>query len=194
MTDYMSKEMSQTPTAVTNLVEKNEILDPIVDFVIGKDWGSIVFIGCGSSYYAGLTGAYASHQLINRSATPISALDFLGYRSSDIDQKTLLFALSQSGETYETVKAARAAKQRGANIIAATNNPDSTLGQLAPHSIEFLAGEEYGAGTKTVVAEMLAIYMFFLKLAKRLGTQPETELRTAWDELKRAGSLAQQLR
>ncbi|MGE5553562.1 MAG: SIS domain-containing protein [Betaproteobacteria bacterium] len=193
MEDYMFLEMSETPEVVRRLVEGHETLDRVVERVAAAKPKSFLFTGCGSSYYAGLTGTYASHQLVRIPGFPLSALDFLHYRSVGVGAGTILFALSQSGETAETVRAAQAAHRNGAQVVAVTNNADSALGKLAAGTIPLFAGEECGPGTKTVVAETLAIYMFFLKLAQRMGTILPVQAEEAWKELARAAEFAQRL-
>ncbi|BAS28168.1 SIS domain-containing protein [Limnochorda pilosa] len=164
MADHMGREMAETAAVARRLVEAPRA-EEALRVVGARRYGSIVFVGCGSSYFAGITGAYAVDALLGKMAVAISALDFAHYRSGGVGPDTLVFALSQSGETFETLQAARTARERGATVIAVTNGPESTLPGLAEASIPLLAGEEYGPGTKTVVAETLALYAFLVEWA-----------------------------
>lgn len=192
MTDHMAREMAETAQVVRRLVEAPRP-EEALRVARAKPYGSIVLAGCGSSYFAGITGVYALDGLLGQTAWAASALDFAFYRTGGVGPGTLFFALSQSGETFETVQAARVAKERGASIIAVTNALDSTLARLADASIPLLAGEEVGPGTKTVVAETLALYAFVLEWAAAEGAiTPErhAELRK---ELQEAPAVVEEL-
>ena len=164
----MACEMAETAQVVQRLVAA-PCPEEALRVARAKTYDSIVLAGCGSSYFAAITGQYALDALLGRMALAASALDFTFYRTGGVGPGTLFFALSQSGETFETVQAARAAKERGASIIAVTNDLDSTLARLADASIPLLAGEEVGPGTKTVVAETLALYAFVVEWAVAEG-------------------------
>jgi glucosamine--fructose-6-phosphate aminotransferase (isomerizing) len=191
MDNYMLKEMNQTADVVKKLVKNTTEFS--FELFKNNNFNKVYFIGCGSSYIAGITASYCFHKLMNENSTPASSFDFLYYRLSNVDENSLIFAFSQSGETHETVKAAKGAKQKGASIVAITNNKDSRLAQLADELVLLYAGEEYGPGTKTVVAQTLGIYIYLLKYAEYQQRLTDAELTTLWDELANSGQLVEEL-
>jgi glucosamine--fructose-6-phosphate aminotransferase (isomerizing) len=74
--------------------------------------------GCGSSYYAGIAGKYAIEEFAKIPSSAVPALEFVHYASSAIGAESLVICFSQSGETIETLKALRKAKERGATCSA----------------------------------------------------------------------------
>jgi glucosamine--fructose-6-phosphate aminotransferase (isomerizing) len=134
--------------------------------------------GGGSSNFAGLSGRYAIEDMARIPTVALSAIDFQAYALPAAGTQCIAVALSQSGETIETLVAARAAKEHGIHLIALTNNEDSRIGRLCDQVILLQAGREEGPGTKTVVAQCVAIYQFALHLA--LAFHPgRTEAATA---------------
>lgn len=115
------------------------------------------FIGCGSSYWTGVIGQYASFQS-GIDATAHAASEYL-FAGPPITEETVVVAYSQSGETSETVSAARRAKEGGAVVIGITNSADSTLGSVADEILVTPAGTEKAVlATKTVDAALMLTF------------------------------------
>lgn len=119
----------------------------------------IVMFGCGSSYYAGLLAQkqlrrnYAHRRIIEAQYATELCNEILNY-----DYMTTFVAISQSGETYDTIQAAKEIITHGAELIAVTNNPNSTLARMACSVVNIDMGEERGvASTKTFSGQYVAL-------------------------------------
>ncbi|WP_434531712.1 SIS domain-containing protein (plasmid) [Haloarcula sp. NS06] len=129
------------------------------------------FIGCGSSYWTGVIGQYASFQR-GIDATAYAASEYL-FTGPPITDRTVVVAYSQSGETSETVTAARRAKERGAVVIGITNSDDSSLGSVADEVLVTPAGTEKAVlATKTVdAAVMLTLSLLESRYSERTPSE-----------------------
>lgn len=154
---YMLKEIHEQPLVIKSLV--NRAL-PNMRILTGKDVSHVTILGCGTSFYAGWVGKYflESHYPV----TLELASEFHYRRPRMIPGVTI--ALSQSGETADTLKAVEYAKSQGQEIISILNVPHSAIGRLSDHVIDTQAGLEVGvASTKSFVAQvwvMLALAGF----------------------------------
>lgn len=103
--------------------------------------GPLFVVGSGPSYFAALTCVYAFEGLVGFPVIARRAADFEAYAASVLRPRSVVLALSNSGETTATLDAARAARARGAVVLAMTNNPASTLAQAADLVFNLRAGE-----------------------------------------------------
>ena len=130
-------------------------------------WSSL---GCGSAYYACLSGRIALEHWARVPAEVEIASEFR-YRDAVFGERTLVVAVSQSGETLDTFHALREAQRRGARTIALTNVVDSLLAREADGALYTRAGPEIGvASTKCHSAQIVMLQLFALHLARRRGT------------------------
>ncbi len=126
---------------------------------------SINIIGCGTAYHAGLCGKYILEKLCKKPLGVDLASEFR-YRDPLVGKGTLVIAISQSGETADTLAAAREAKKKGALVLAVCNVPGSTLVRESDGVIYTHAGPEIGvASTKAYTAQLGVLYLFGLYLA-----------------------------
>ncbi len=125
----------------------------------------VIIIGCGTAYHAGLVGEYIIEQLAGVSVSVEFSSEFR-YRLPIVSKNTLVIAISQSGETADTLAAAREAKARGGKVIAICNVVGSTLTREAHGVLYTYAGPEIGvASTKAYTAQLAMMYLFGLKLS-----------------------------
>jgi glutamine---fructose-6-phosphate transaminase (isomerizing) len=130
----------------------------------------VSMFACGSAFYAAAYGMYLFRQLAR---LPVELELASEYRYSDpvIDRNTLAIAVSQSGETADTLEAVRVAKAGGASLLAVTNVVGSALARAADASLYMQAGPEIGvAATKTFTAQCVDMLMFAIYLARLRGT------------------------
>jgi len=126
----------------------------------------VLFIGCGSSWHAGLIGSLQLEALAGIPASSEIASEYR-YRETPLDSETLIIALSQSGETFDTIAAIRKAKRLGAMVIAICNVPNSTLMREAHHRILLRAGPEVSVcATKTFTSLLTVLSLLNLYLAR----------------------------
>lgn len=148
---------------------------------------SISIIACGTSYYAGLTGRYIIQQL---TSTPVSVNLATEYHSIPLNGETsLTIAITQSGETADTLTAMKQAKQQGQKILAICNVPGSTASRIADWTIFGNAGPEIGvAATKTFITQITVLFLFSLFLGRRKRTISAT---AAMEEIRQLRNLSQ---
>jgi glucosamine--fructose-6-phosphate aminotransferase (isomerizing) len=114
-------------------------------------------VGSGSSYIAALTGAHAFENLLGWPVVARPAADFEAYGLAVLRQRSVVLAISNSGETAETLDAARSARTRGAVVLAMTNNSASALAQMADLVLLLHAGQPGESGPQTILCEHAAL-------------------------------------
>jgi len=174
---FMLKEIYEQPRAVTdtfrgrivpesgNLVLPDANLDPATLKALKR----VVLVACGTSYHAAIVGRFMIERLSGLPAEVDLGSEFR-YRDAIVGPETLIVALSQSGETADTLGAVKAAKAKGAPILAITNVVGSALSREATGILYTHAGPEIGvASTKTFTATMTACYLLALYLGRERG-------------------------
>ena len=169
---FMLKEIMEQPAAIKATIEPRIKDDKIVfdelDFDI-KKYDRVLITACGSAYYAGCVGKDVIEKLC-RIHTSAEVASELRYSDPMIDEKTLVIAVSQSGETADTIAAMKEAKSKGAKVLAIVNVVGSTIAKLADHAIYTWAGPEIAvATTKGYTTQVVVFYMFAVWAAKNLG-------------------------
>jgi glucosamine--fructose-6-phosphate aminotransferase (isomerizing) len=144
----------------------------------------IAITGCGTAYHAGLVGMYLLRSLVRLPVEMELASEFR-YGDPVIDPNTLVIAMSQSGETADTIEAVRIAKQAGSTIMGVCNVLGSHLTRLADGTLYTRGGPEIGvAATKTYVSQVTAMTLFALYLAELRGASDRRRLREIADGTK----------
>jgi len=130
----------------------------------------IAITGCGTAYHAGMVGMYLLRSLVKLPVEMELASEFR-YGDPVIDATALVIAMSQSGETADTMEAVRLAKQAGTTVLGICNVLGSHLTRVADGTLYTRGGPEIGvAATKTYVSQVTAMTLFALYLAKLRGT------------------------
>ena len=174
--DFMSKEIREQPRAVSDTLIGRLHADggtDIEELTLSasrlSDIERVVFVAAGSSYHAGLVGRYAVEHLAGIPAEVEFSSEFR-YRDAILTPNTLVVAVSQSGETLDTLHAMREAARLGATTIAVTNVVDSLMAREADGVLYTHAGPEIGvASTKCHLAQLTMIEVFALHLAAAKG-------------------------
>jgi glutamine---fructose-6-phosphate transaminase (isomerizing) len=166
---FMLKEIHEQPAALRqtlarNLDEGALALGPLDTATLGQV-RRVVVLACGTAYHAGLVGRYAIERWAGVPCDPEIASEWR-YRGPLIDDETLVVALSQSGETADTLAGLRLARELGARTVAITNSPGSQITREAEAVLFTHAGVEVGvAATKTFTAQVGLMYLLALRLA-----------------------------
>lgn len=143
----------------------------------------IVITACGSAYYAGCAGKYAIEKLC-RIPVDVQLASELRYGEPQIDEKTLLIVLSQSGETADTIAAMRECQSLGAKSLAIVNVVGSTIAKLAEHTLYTWAGPEIAvATTKGYTTQVCVLYLFAVYAAHTMGLVQRDEYERLISEL-----------
>ncbi len=130
----------------------------------------ICIVACGTSWHSGLVGKFILEEHCRLPVEVDIASEFR-YRNPVIGPETLLIAISQSGETADTLAAVREAKRRGTRTIAICNVIDSSIARETNGVIYTHAGPEIGvASTKAFITQLVALYLFMLRLGRAGGS------------------------
>jgi glucosamine--fructose-6-phosphate aminotransferase (isomerizing) len=186
---FMAKEIADQPQAVGDTLMGRILADGSVNLteVDGLDQlaevDRIIFVACGTAAYAAEAAKYAIEKWARIPASVELAHEFR-YRDPVLDSKTLVIAMSQSGETMDTLMAVRHAVENGAKVLAVCNSQGATLAREAHATIYTHAGPEVAvASTKAFTAQVTAGQLVGLVLAWQRKTLPEPELRSIGVEL-----------
>ena len=155
---FMLKEMYQQPDVIEHIA--SEQLEPIRELaaLIRESYGAF-FVGCGTASYAALTGNYIFSRIARRHVNFVVGSEFM-YQEHFLTDRSLVIALSQSGETADVIEPVLAAKQRGARIAALVNVKGSTLDRIADFSLHLNAGpEQCVLSTKAYTAKVAMLLL-----------------------------------
>jgi glucosamine--fructose-6-phosphate aminotransferase (isomerizing) len=173
--DFMLKEIHEQPEAWADTLRGNpyrygrgfspDLIPP--DLIDPRGLARIIFIACGTSYHAALLGRYVFERWMDIPVEVDIASEFR-YREPKLDPKTLVVAISQSGETADTMAALRGALERKSRTVSIVNTLGSQMTQESDAVIYTHAGPEIGvAATKTFTVQIAAVYLLGLHLAGR---------------------------
>ncbi len=174
---YMLKEIFEQPQAIENafrgrLIESEGVsklggLEPVLERL--KNLKKLVIVSCGTSYYAGLCGRYIFESLCDLHVEVEVASEFR-YRKLKMDGETAVLALSQSGETADTIAAIREAKRKGALILGVVNVVGSAIAQITDAGVYNHAGPEFGvASTKIYTSQLVVLTLMALHVGRYQG-------------------------
>ena len=165
---FMLKEIHEQPRVIRNtLGEYTRDTEPVVDLAGMRDTGieSMLMVAAGTAYNAALIGKYIVEELLRIPARVEIASEFNYY--SYILARTVAVAITQSGETADTLKAMKRLKEVGCRVIAVTNVVGSTATRIANQTVYTRAGPEISvAATKTFVAQLMVLYWLAMSYSK----------------------------
>ena len=173
---FMLKEIHEQPDTLRNTLRLQEhYLDLIATFL---DRAHEVFlVACGTSYHACLASSYMFSKLAFLVTYPVIASEFVEQHGKSVNIDSTLLAVSQSGETADTLAAVNAARQRAATILGLTNAIGSTLTRVSRVYISQQSGPEIGvAATKTFTSQLSVLAGLALRLAKKRGKVSQDEM------------------
>jgi glucosamine--fructose-6-phosphate aminotransferase (isomerizing) len=187
---FMLKEIFEQPKAVADtligrLSDNNQIL--LDELHMSKQeiqsLKKITVIACGTAYHAGLVAKYAIEKWAKIPVDVEIASEFR-YRDPIIDSTTLVIAISQSGETMDTLMAVRHAKSAGARVLAICNTNSSTIPRESDAVLYTHAGPEIAvASTKALLTQIIAVYLIGLHLAQANGSLSDNQVHEIYNEL-----------
>ncbi len=148
-----------------------------------REVDKILIVACGTAYHAGLIAKYAIEHW-TRIPCEVEIASEFRYRDPILDRQTLVIAISQSGETMDTLMAVRHAREQHAQVLAICNTNGSTIPRESDAVLYTHAGPEIGvAATKTFLTQVVAVYLVALYLAQVRGTKYADEVREVIAEL-----------
>ena len=171
---FMIKEIMEQPISlrqtISERIQAGRVIFPELKPLRGnlgnpEKINQIVFLGCGTAYHAGFVGKYMIEKFARIPATVDMSSEFR-YSSPVITPRTLVVAISQSGETTDTLAAVRYAKEQGATAIAITNVVGSSITREVDVTINMYAGPEIAvAASKTYTSQLAVLSLFALYVA-----------------------------
>ncbi|MBC7307931.1 MAG: glutamine--fructose-6-phosphate transaminase (isomerizing), partial [Dietzia sp.] len=187
---FMAKEIHEQPRAVADTLlgrtdENGDlVLDELhIDEAVLRSIDKIVVVACGTAAYAGQVAKYAIEHWC-RIPVEVELAHEFRYRDPVVNAKTLVVAVSQSGETMDTIMAVRHAREQGARVIAICNTHGSTIPRESDGVLYTHAGPEVAvASTKAFLAQITATYLLGLYLAQLRGNKFRDEVREILGQL-----------
>ncbi|MCU4742750.1 glutamine--fructose-6-phosphate transaminase (isomerizing) [Halobacteria archaeon AArc-m2/3/4] len=185
---YMLKEIYEQPTSLAQAIEGRVDSDSgeinLEDFPPGTfdDVDRVQFVACGTSYHAALYGSLA----LNQAGIQSQALLANEYSVSapPVDENTLVIAVTQSGETADTLSALRQAQDEGAQTVTVTNVVGSTAARVADESLLIRAGPEIGvAATKTFSSQAVMLTLLGQRISADVSGDPAFDLESVLADL-----------
>ena len=179
---FMQKEIYEEPRAIRDTLysrlDENQQIQ-MDDIGLTKEMVGglrrIVIVACGTAYHAGIAGKYLIERLVGIPVEVDIASEFR-YRQPPIAANDLFVAISQSGETADTLAALRLAKQKGAHVLAISNVVGSTISREADAVMYTMAGPEIAvASTKAYVTQVVCMVLLTLAMGQMRGTIAQTE-------------------
>lgn len=188
---FMLKEIYEQPTSIKNSMRgRIDVNKGIVSLGGIRDYeqkimnaNRIIIVACGTSWHAGLVGEYLFEDL-TRIPVEVEYASEFRYRNPIINEKDVVIAISQSGETADTLAAIKLAKDKGATIIGICNVVGSSISRETHAGSYTHAGPEIGvASTKAFTAQVTVLSLMALSIAQKKGSLPETKFRELLAEL-----------
>ena len=176
---FMLKEIHEQPKAVRDTMSqriakdgKSIVMDELkwdADYL--NSFNRIYIVACGTAYHAGLVGKFYIEKLA-RTVVEVDVASEFRYREPIVDENTLFIAVSQSGETSDTLAAMKESKRLGAKTLALTNVVGSSIAREADQVLYTWAGPEIAvASTKAYTTQIVLFFMLALYMAEIKGTQ-----------------------
>ncbi|HEV7452129.1 MAG TPA: glutamine--fructose-6-phosphate transaminase (isomerizing) [Pseudonocardiaceae bacterium] len=196
---FMLKEIQEQPTAIGDTLRGHFIDGRIVldeqrmDIQELRDVDKVFVVACGTAYHSGMVAKYAIEHWCRLPVEVELASEFR-YRDPVLDRSTLVVAISQSGETMDTLEAVRHAKEQKARVLAICNTNGAQIPRESDAVLYTHAGPEIGvAATKTVLAQIVANSLVGLALAQARGTKYSDEVAREFAELEAMPAAVQQV-
>ncbi|MDN8624141.1 MULTISPECIES: glutamine--fructose-6-phosphate transaminase (isomerizing) [Corynebacterium] len=196
---FMEKEINEQPAAIRDtlaghLQDGRIVLDEqrLSEDEL-REVQKVFVVACGSAYHSGLLAKYAIEHWV-RIPVEIEVASEFRYRDPVLDSRTLVVAVSQSGETADTLEAVRHAKMQNARVLAVCNTNGAQIPREADAVLYTHAGPEIGvASTKAFLAQIAANYIVGLALAQARGTKYPDEVTAIYQELEQIPEKIQQV-
>lgn len=174
---FMLKEIHEQPKAIRETIERRldengKIKLDGISLTLEdlEKFNKIYIVACGTAYHAGLVGKYAIEKMA-RIPVEVDVASEFRYRDPFVDENTLFIAISQSGETLDTLAALREAKSKGARILSIVNVVGSSVARESDDVFYTWAGPEIAvASTKAYTTQMVCLYLIALYMGDLKGT------------------------
>lgn len=196
---YMEKEIMEQPKAIADTI-KDRMTDGLPDFTedgvpdsVFTECERICVVACGTAMHAGLVAQALVKTIVHVPMDVELASEFM-YSDPVIDEKTLVIAVSQSGETIDTLEALKYAKKQGAKCLSVINVKGSSIARESDYVLYTSAGPEIAvASTKAYTTQLAVFYLVAAKMALLRGIYTEEQTRAFLGELSRVPQVIEQV-
>ena len=185
---FMLKEIHEQPRAVADTlagridIEKHDALLDGIELDVSSI-KRVIMIACGTSYHASMVGEFLIEEL-TRIPVEVDLASEFRYRDPIVGKGDLVIAISQSGETADTMAAIREAQGKGAKVLAISNVLDASIPRLADYAFYTHAGPEIGvASTKAFTTQLVSLVLVAIHLGRRNGKLGDERARELLSEL-----------
>ncbi|WP_316740146.1 glutamine--fructose-6-phosphate transaminase (isomerizing) [Streptomyces sp. MK7] len=197
---FMLKEIAEQPKAVADTLlgridgAGNLTLDEVrISASELREMDKVVIVACGTAFHAGLIAKYAIEHW-TRIPCEVELASEFRYRDPILDAQTLVIAISQSGETMDTLMALRHAREQGSKVLAICNTNGSTIPRESDAVLYTHAGPEVAvASTKAFLTQLVACYLVALYLGQVRGTKWGDEIRAVIRDLSQIGGAVERV-
>ena len=189
---FMLKEIYEQPSAIADTLNERITGNDVAfgkDFKLDKNYlkniSRIVLVACGTSWHASLTAKFMFEELA-KIPTDVEYASEFRYRHPLLDKKTLVIAVSQSGETADTIAALRQAKKLGVKTLSICNVMGSSITRISDSVIYTRAGPEIGvASTKAFTTQVAVLYLLTIMLSKLKKMLNEAQIKSMIDGIRK---------
>ncbi|HEY4657813.1 MAG TPA: isomerizing glutamine--fructose-6-phosphate transaminase, partial [Candidatus Bathyarchaeia archaeon] len=190
---FMLKEVHEQVQTIRDALRTPQIYyDLMASKILSCE--KLFIIACGTAYHAGLLGSYAMTRLAGIDARAVVASEFSEEVLDLVDEKTAVLAVSQSGETMDTLNALRDAKAKGASVLSIINVMGSTMMRLSDVYIGQSCGPEIGvAATKSFTSQVTVLLRLAATVGRKTGKVPVRSIQEVEDALHRTPGIIQEL-
>ncbi len=192
-THFMLKEIHEQPLCLRNTLRLQEQYLELMTTFLDRA-GEVFLVACGTSYHACLAASYMFSKLAMLSTHPVIASEFVEQHGRAVNIDSTILAVSQSGETADTLAAVERARQRAATILGLTNTIDSTLTRVSRVYVCQQSGPEIGvAATKTFTSQLSVLSQLALRLAKKRGKISHEEIEDLEEKLEQIPEIVESI-
>ncbi|MCJ7469609.1 glutamine--fructose-6-phosphate transaminase (isomerizing) [Candidatus Bathyarchaeota archaeon] len=190
---FMIKEIHEQPDCLRNTLRVQEHYADLMSTFLDRA-RDVYMVACGTSYHACLAASYMFSKLAFLPTYPIIASEFTEQCGKSVNIDSTILAVSQSGETADTLASVSAARERAATILGLTNTIGSTLTRVSRVYIGQQSGPEIGvAATKTFTSQLSVMAQLALRLAKKRGKVSQDEMDYLAEKLKKLPDIVQEI-
>jgi len=188
---FMLKEIYEQPIRLRGTLRlQDPYLELITTFLDRAE--EVLLVACGTSYHACLAASYMFSKLAFLATHPVIASEFIEQHGKSVNIDSTILAVSQSGETADTLAAVEHARLRAATVLGLTNVVGSTLTRISRLYVCQQSGPEIGvAATKTFTSQLSVLAQIALRLAKKRGKVSHTEIEQLEEKLEQIPEIAQ---
>jgi glucosamine--fructose-6-phosphate aminotransferase (isomerizing) len=190
---FMLKEIHEQPLCLRNTLRLQEQYLELMTTFLDRA-GEVFLAACGTSYHACLAASYMFSKLAMLATHPVIASEFVEQHGRAVNIDSTILAVSQSGETADTLAAVECARQRAATILGLTNTIDSTLTRVSRVYICQQSGPEIGvAATKTFTSQLSVLSQLALRVAKKRGKISHEEIEDLEERLEQIPDIVESI-